>query len=133
MFISCQSRASSTVGGNVWTEVLTGSAAMHATTSDGNIVFSDIVVSPDVSYRLYANGIYDSTGPMSVSTTPTRYTCSPSTLYLYWSDGTSVDDRVSNPGVRRRAAAPRFRGRRGAAARSARRRRRRGRGRCVPR
>jgi hypothetical protein len=32
---------------------------------------------------------------MSVSATPTRYTCRPSTLHLYWSDGTSVYDRVS--------------------------------------
>jgi hypothetical protein len=48
---------------------------MHATNSDGNIVFSDIAVSPDASSKLYENGIYDSTAPMSVSTTPTRCTC----------------------------------------------------------
>jgi hypothetical protein len=66
-----------------------------ATTSDGNIVLSDIAVSPDANYKLYENGIYDNTGPMPVSTTPTRCTCSPSTLHRYWSDGTSVYDRVS--------------------------------------
>ena len=84
-----------TIDGNVWTEVLGGSAAMHATTSHGQMVFSDIAVSPDATYKLYENGVFDSTGPMSVSTTPTRYTCSPSTLRLYWSDGTSVYDRAT--------------------------------------
>ncbi|MCW2891761.1 MAG: hypothetical protein JWO75_1250 [Actinomycetia bacterium] len=84
-----------TIDGNVWTEVLGGSAAMHATTSHGQMVLSDIAVSPDATYKLYENGVFDSTGPMSVSTTPTRYTCSPSTLRLYWSDGTSVYDRAT--------------------------------------
>jgi protein kinase-like protein len=84
-----------TIDGNVWTEVLGGSAAMHATTSNGEMVFSDVADSPDAAYKLYENGVFDSTGPMSVSTTPTRYTCSPSTLRLYWSDGTSVYDRAS--------------------------------------
>jgi hypothetical protein len=32
---------------------------------------------------------------MSVATTATRSTCSPSALHLYWSDDTSVYDRVS--------------------------------------
>jgi hypothetical protein len=82
-----------TIDGNVWTEVLGGSATMHATTRDGDVVFSGVAASPDASYRLYENGAYNSTGPMSVSSTPTRYTCSPSTLRLYWSDGTSVYDR----------------------------------------
>jgi serine/threonine protein kinase len=49
--------------------------------------------SPDASYKLYENGVFNSTGPMSVSTSPTRFTCSPSTLRMYWSDGTSVYDR----------------------------------------
>ena len=83
-----------TIDGNVWTEVLGGSAAMHATTSHGQLVLSDIAASPDATYKLYENGVFDSTGPTSVSTTPTRYTCSPSTLRLYWSDGTSVYDRA---------------------------------------
>lgn len=51
--------------------------------------------SPDASYKLYENGVYNSSGPMSVSTNPTRYTCSSSTLRLYWSDGTSTYDRES--------------------------------------
>jgi hypothetical protein len=84
-----------TIDGNVWTEVLGGSAAMHATTSNGEMVFSDVADSPDAAYKLYENGVFDSTGPMSVSTAPTRYTCSPSTLRLYWSDGTSVYDRAT--------------------------------------
>ena len=84
-----------TINGNVWTEVLTGSATMHATTSHGEMVFSDIAASPDAGYKLYENGIYQNAGPMSVSTSPTRYTCSSSTFRLYWSDGTSVYDRVS--------------------------------------
>jgi hypothetical protein len=84
-----------TIGGNVWTEVLGGSVTMHAATRHGDIVFSDVATSPDASYKLYENGIFNSTGPMSVSTTPTRYTCSSSTARLYWSDGTSTYDRES--------------------------------------
>jgi hypothetical protein len=84
-----------TIDGNVWTEVLGGSAAMHATTGNGEMVFSDVADSPDATYKLYENGVFDSTGPMSVSTTPTRYACSPSTLRMYWSDGTSVYDRAT--------------------------------------
>jgi hypothetical protein len=84
-----------TIDGNVWTEVLGGSAAMHAKTGGGKITFSQIAVSPDAGYKLYENGVYDSAGPTSVSTTPTRYTCSPSTLRLDWSDGSSVYTRVS--------------------------------------
>jgi hypothetical protein len=38
-----------TIDGNVWTEVLGGSAAMHATTSHGQMVLSDIAVSPDAT------------------------------------------------------------------------------------
>jgi hypothetical protein len=82
-----------TIGGNVWTEVLGGSVTMHATTRDGDIVFSDVAASPDAGYKLYENGAYNSAGPMSVSTTPTGYTCSPGTLRLDWSDGTSTYDR----------------------------------------
>jgi len=76
----------------VWTEVLSGSATMHATTSHGEMVFSDIAASPDAGYKLYENGIYQNAGPMSVSTNPNRYTCSSTTLRLYWSDGTSIYD-----------------------------------------
>jgi hypothetical protein len=83
-----------TIDGNVWTEVLAGSATMRAATSKGDLTFSDIAASPDASYKLYENGVYNSTGPMSVSTAPNRYTCSASTLRLYWSDGTSVYDRA---------------------------------------
>jgi hypothetical protein len=84
-----------TIAGNVWTEVLGGSATMHVTTRDGDMVFSDVAASPDASYKLYENGIYNNSGPMSVSTTPTRYTCSSSTLRLYWSDGSSTYRRES--------------------------------------
>jgi serine/threonine protein kinase len=84
-----------TIDGNVWTEVFGGSVSMHAVTRHGDIVFSDVAASPDASYKLYENGIFNSTGPMSVSTTPTRYTCSSSTARLYWSDGTSTYDRES--------------------------------------
>jgi hypothetical protein len=82
-----------TIDGNVWTEVLGGSVTMHATTRDGRLVFSDVAVSPDASYRLYENGIFNSDGPMSPSSAPFRYTCSSSTMRLYWSDGTSTYDR----------------------------------------
>ncbi|HEX6518536.1 MAG TPA: protein kinase [Streptosporangiaceae bacterium] len=84
-----------TITGNVWTEVLRGSATMHATTRGGDIIFSDVNASPDASYKPYENGVYNNSGPMSVSTNPTRYTCSSSTLRLYWSDGTSTYDRES--------------------------------------
>ncbi|HEY6493744.1 MAG TPA: hypothetical protein VIZ43_10745, partial [Trebonia sp.] len=82
-----------TINGNVWTEVLGGSATMHATTQGGDITFHDVAASPSAAYTLYENGVYDSSGPMSVSTTPTRYTCSASTLRLDWSDGTSLYSR----------------------------------------
>ena len=84
-----------TIDGDVWTEVLGGTAAMHAKTGGGKITFSNIDVSADAGYKLYKNGVYDSAGPTSVSTTPTRYTCTPTTLRLIWSDGSSVYDRVS--------------------------------------
>jgi hypothetical protein len=84
-----------TVAGNVWTEVLGGSVTMHATTRDGRMVFSDVAVSPDASYRLYENGIFNSDGPMSPSSAPFRYNCSSSTMRMYWSDGTSTYDRES--------------------------------------
>ena len=84
-----------TIDGNVWAEVLRGSVTMHAATGRGDVVFSDVAASPDASYKLYENGIFNSTGPMSVSSTPTRYTCSSSTMRLYWSDGTSTYDRES--------------------------------------
>jgi hypothetical protein len=82
-----------TIDGNVWTEVLRGSVMMHATTSHGHMAFSDVAVSPDATYKLYENGIFTSTGPMSVSSTPMRYTCSSSTMRLYWSDGMSTYHR----------------------------------------
>jgi hypothetical protein len=84
-----------TIDGNVWTERLGGSATMHAKTGGGKVTFSNIAVSPDAGYKLYENGVYYDEGPTSVSTTPTRYTCSPSTLRLDWSDGSSVYNRVS--------------------------------------
>ena len=84
-----------TADGNVWTEVVIGSATSHMTTSHGEMVKSDIVASPDASYKLYENGIFNKSGPMSISTTPTRYTCTSSTLRLKWDDGSSVYDRVS--------------------------------------
>jgi len=84
-----------TIEGNVWAEVLGGSVSMHATTRNGDIIYSDVSASPDAGYKLYENGVYNSSGPMSVSTNPTRYTCSSSTLRLYWSDGTSTYDRES--------------------------------------
>jgi hypothetical protein len=84
-----------TIDGNVWTEVLGGSATMHAKTGGGKVTFSDIAVTPDAGYKLYENGVYYNQGPTSVSTSPTRYTCSPSALRLDWSDGSSVYNRVS--------------------------------------
>jgi hypothetical protein len=82
-----------TIAGNTWTEVLTGSITFHLTTRHGDMIFSDIAASPDAVYKLYENGIFYSTGPMSASTTPFPYTCSSSTLRMYWSDGRSTYDR----------------------------------------
>ena len=52
-----------TIDGDVWTEVLGGTAAMHAKTGGGKITFSGIDVSADAGYKLYRNGVYDSAGP----------------------------------------------------------------------
>ena len=84
-----------TIGGNTWTEVLSGSVTMRAATRHGDLVFSNVFASSDASYKLYENGIFNSTGPMSVSTVPTRYSCSSSTLRMYWSDGRSTYHRES--------------------------------------
>jgi serine/threonine protein kinase len=81
--------------GNTWAEVLGGSVAYHVTTSKGGVMrFSDVHAGSDAEYKLYKNGVFDSSGPLSVSTTPLRYSCSTSTLRLDWSDGTSTYDRV---------------------------------------
>jgi len=84
-----------TIDGNTWTEVLSGSVTMRAATRHGDLVFSNVFASPDASYKLYENGIFNSTGPMSVSSVPMRYSCSSSTLRMYWSDGRSTYRRES--------------------------------------
>jgi serine/threonine protein kinase len=80
--------------GNTWAEVLGGSVAYHIATSRGVMRFSDVNAAPDAQYKLYKNGIFDNSGPISVSTAPLRYSCSPSTLRLDWSDGTSTYHRT---------------------------------------
>jgi type II secretory pathway pseudopilin PulG len=79
--------------GNVWSEVITGSATMRLTTSGGEIQYSDISVSSDAMYKLYENGIFNASGPMTISTVPEPYTCSSSTWRQTGSNSSSVYDR----------------------------------------
>ena len=79
--------------GNVWSEVITGSATMRLTTSGGEIQYSDISASSDAMYKLYENGIFNASGPITISTVPEPYTCSSSTWRQTGSNSSSVYDR----------------------------------------
>jgi molecular chaperone DnaK len=74
-----------TVNGNVWTEVVTGSATFTYQTSNGSLLFSDAHGSG--TQTLYVNGIKDVTAPATALTTD-QYTCSSSTLRAFAATGT---------------------------------------------
>jgi serine/threonine protein kinase len=86
---------SSTVDNYVWTEVLAGSGTMSAATGNGKITFSNIELAPDATFHLYKDGSEQNHGPISVSTNPNAYTCTPSTLTMTWDNGTSTYTRAS--------------------------------------
>jgi serine/threonine protein kinase len=79
--------------GNVWSEVITGSATFRLTTSGGKIQFSHISLMPDAVYKLYENGVFNATGPLTISTVRQPYTCSSSTWRMTEPNSTSVYDR----------------------------------------
>jgi serine/threonine protein kinase len=80
--------------GTVWTEVINGTATMHASTSNHTMTFGQIQVTPSATYKLYKDGVHNADGPMTVSTKANAYACSPTTLHLSWSNGSSVYTRV---------------------------------------
>jgi molecular chaperone DnaK len=74
-----------TVNGNVWTEVVTGSATFTYQTSNGSLLFSDAHGSG--TQTLYVNGIKNVSVPATASTTD-QYTCSGNTLRTFAATGT---------------------------------------------
>ena len=74
-----------TVNGNVWTEVVTGSATFTYQTSNGSLLFSDAHGSG--TQTLYVNGIKNVTAPATALTTD-QYTCSGNTLRAFAATGT---------------------------------------------
>jgi len=74
-----------TINGNVWTEVVTGSATFTYQTSNGSLLFSDAHGSG--TQTLYENGIKNLSAPATASTTD-QYTCSGNTLRTFAATGT---------------------------------------------
>jgi molecular chaperone DnaK len=74
-----------TVNGNVWTEVVTGSATFTYQTSNGSLLFSDAHGSG--TQTLYVNGIKNVTAPATALTTD-QYICSGNTLRAFAATGT---------------------------------------------
>ena len=77
------------VNGNLWSEVITGSATYDYTTQDGMLLSSD--VNTHGTQDLYENGSYNNGGPLSLNTQPARYTCSGNSLQLFSPNGDSED------------------------------------------
>ena len=73
-----------TVNGNVWTEVVTGSATFTYQTSNGSLLFSDAHGSG--TQTLYVNGIKNVSVPATALTTD-QYTCSGNTLRAFAATG----------------------------------------------
>jgi len=73
-----------TVNGNVWTEVVTGSATFTYQTSNGSLLFSDAHGSG--TQTLYVNGIKNVSSPATALTTD-QYTCSGNTLRVFAATG----------------------------------------------
>ena len=78
-----------TVNGNVWTEVVTGSATFTYQTSNGSLLFSDAHGSG--TQTLYVNGIKNVSGPLTALTTD-QYTCSGNTLRAFAATGTGATE-----------------------------------------
>jgi len=74
-----------TINGNVWTEVVTGSATFTYQTSNGSLLFSDAHGSG--TQTLYENGIKNLSAPATALTTD-QYTCSGNTLRAFAATGT---------------------------------------------
>jgi serine/threonine protein kinase len=71
------------VNGTTVTEVFAGSSIVHATTRGSDLINGKAVLSPDAKYKLYTNGKYDLTVPITEPPGTQHYTCSPkSTLVL---------------------------------------------------
>jgi molecular chaperone DnaK len=78
-----------TVNGNVWTEVVTGSATFTYQTSNGSLLFSDAHGSG--TQTLYVNGIKNVSSPLTALTTD-QYTCSGNTLRAFAATGTGATE-----------------------------------------
>ena len=77
-----------TVNGSKWTYVITGSAALDWQVRGSTMYNSD--VRPHGHWVLLENGAYNNSGPLSIDSKPGPYSCTPTTLRIYESDGGSV-------------------------------------------
>ena len=86
---------SATYQGTRWTEVFAGTATYRYETRNGLLLISDIVANGTVTW--YQNGSFNSSGPLSVIGGASPYTCSATTLRIYFTDGGSVElTRISH-------------------------------------
>jgi hypothetical protein len=76
------------VNGNLWSEVVTGSATANYTIQDGMLLISDVIAHG--TQALYENGSYNNGGPLTLNTEPDRYTCSGNSLQFFEPSGGSV-------------------------------------------
>jgi hypothetical protein len=74
-----------TLNGNVWSEVINGSATYDYTTQDGMLLSSNVIANG--TQALDENGSYDNGGPLTLNTEPARYTCSGNTLKIFSPNG----------------------------------------------
>jgi hypothetical protein len=89
---------SATINGNHWTDVFLGSATMHYEDQNGTVLISDI--SPHGSWELLENGSRNNGGPLSIDSTPYRYTCSGNTMREFFTNG-SLELRRNRPAPQR--------------------------------
>jgi molecular chaperone DnaK len=78
-----------TVNGNLWSQVVTGTATYDYTIQDGMLLSSD--VNAHGTNNLYENGSYNNGGPLSLNTEPARFTCSGDSLQIFSPNGDSED------------------------------------------
>lgn len=70
-----------TAEGETWLEKVSGSATGHYATRNGTLLTSD--VQAHGTWTLLENGVFNSSGALSMDDSPAQYTCSGNTLRIY--------------------------------------------------
>lgn len=83
-----------TVNGEPWLVRFSGNATGHWETRGGMLYSSDIVANG--TQTAYENGVYNTSGPLTMNPGPSSYTCSGNTLRIYVSQGSLVLTRASH-------------------------------------